>query len=227
MSCAGQAGWRLSTGVKLIRCWTLTSIVCRLLPKCQQGLQGLHRCLVMLDPLMITRYPSSGRVGDGPTRNTVCQSVCSEKKKEDMRKEQKAWIAGGCVPLVQVSPFSAGTDGPRTGVEGYGGQGRLGEVAWPAWQLPSGRPVRVEHSEMSRAAEVSCLQFPVVPVSLLHSFSTPHPTAIPRCGSNLFPMGSLSDGVVYGLDAVLCSMHLRRYTQSQMDSYVLYCRSPG
>lgn len=49
-------------------------------------------------------------MGNGQTRDTV---VC---KKEDMKGGEKVWIAGGCVPLVHVSPISERTDGSRTGI---------------------------------------------------------------------------------------------------------------
>lgn len=56
-----------------------------------------------------------------------------------MKDGVRAWISGGCVPLVQVSPISARTDGVQD--RGMGRGSLAGRSGWP---------VRVEDSEFEK-----------------------------------------------------------------------------
>lgn len=99
-------------------------------------------------------------MGDGQTRDAV---VCKE---EDMKEGGRAWIAGGCVPLVHVSPISARTDGSRTGV--------VAGVARRAGGLVGQFELRTRKVEKSRKESQRRLQFPVIPVSRpVSSFHSP------------------------------------------------------
>lgn len=69
----------------------------------------------MLDLLMITAFDRGAEWAMG--RHETLLSA----KKEYKKGGEKAWIAGGCVPLVHVSPISARTDGSRTGISTRGG----------------------------------------------------------------------------------------------------------
>lgn len=151
----------------------------------------LTGALVMLDPLMITWYSASGRVGDDPTRDTQ-YTVCLQRK-EDMEEGVRAWISGGCVPLVQVSPFSARTDGSRTGV-GAGAAGRSGLVGQVELRT---RKCRDEREK----SVVSILRAP-----------------FPAADQTLFPTGSLSDGVYVCIHTATVV-----YSNLIIDSYDLLC----
>lgn len=140
-------------------------------------------------------------MGDGPTRDTQDNGLSA--RKEDMKEGLRAWISGGCVPLVQVSPISARTDG----VQGRGmGRGSLGGR--------SGWPGRFEDSdfEESCSLESSCgvvsSFHPVCRCTRLHP-PFPMLCSPPLLIDDSFPHGqpgSLSDGVY-------ASGLLRWYTQ--------------
>lgn len=106
---------------------------------------------MILDLLMII---ATGRMGEwvvGQTRDTL---VCL-KVKEDMKDGERAWVSGGCVPLVHASPISARTDGLITGV--WAGAAGRGEDSGSGSRGLGARSLR------------SRLQFPVIPVSRLPS----------------------------------------------------------
>ena len=148
--------------------------------------------LVMLDPLVITCYFSEWASGGwSDTRHArhecVCELLC---KTRTWRKEVRAWISGGCVPLVQVSPFSARTDGSRAGVGAGAATTNL-----------------VGQLELSTR---KCRESSLVPASSL-PFPIPH---FPAADQTLFPTGSLSEGVCWCVVCVHASTLLRWDTQS-------------
>lgn len=162
---------------------------------------------MILDLVMIIATDQVGeRVGNGQTRDIV---VCTEKKKRTWRRigdwRERAWISGGCVPLVHVSPISARTDGVGTGVWAGAAVGRRGGLA--GWLVSSSRGLG-KLREVEEGKESSPVSFPLHPPSHL-----PSPVSIPPsphfADPTVFPMGSLAAHLV------VCCMHVQIFHREQ------------